>query len=99
MSTLKQKNTPPSGLDPFSLVGMALIPDQINIEDIGLAIRKQERSTSGKSNGGDSNGGESNAETENWWKCKHCTGILETFFRNNDVAAKYNSEQEEREKE
>ena len=23
---------------------------------------------------------------ENWWKCKHCTGLLATFYRNNDVA-------------
>ena len=151
----KKKNAHPSGLDPFSPMGTALIPDQINIEDIGLAIRKRECSTSGESNGGESDAPTEIIESEddvnfepdsttneerrqqedcfptieeknknqlqddhevkkhlpkcvredpvellegekgdtytieNWWKCKHCTGLLATFFRNNDVADKY----------
>ena len=163
----KERTAHSSGMDPFSPMGTGLIPDLVNIENIGPDIHKQERSTS---TSGKSNGRESDAPTEiieseddvnlepdsttneerrqeeycfptieeknrnqlqddcevkkhlskrvwedpvellkgekgdtytieNWWKCKHCTGFLATFFINNDVADKYIDDQEKREKE
>ena len=45
----KEKTARSSGGDPFSLMGTGLIPSLVQVEDIGLDIRKQDRSTSSES--------------------------------------------------
>ena len=45
----KKKTAHSSGLDPFSPMGMGLIPSLVDIENIGLDIRKREQSTSSES--------------------------------------------------
>ena len=41
----KEKTACSSGGDPFSLMGTGLIPSLVQVEDIGLDIRKRDRST------------------------------------------------------
>ena len=130
----QKKNARSSSGDPFSLMGMGLIPSLVQVEDIGLDIRKWDRSTSSESDASteiieseddfnlepDSTTKEERRQEEsgfptiedtvegdkgdtctieNWWKRKHCTGFLATFFINNDVADKHIDCQEERRKE